>query len=47
MLETLYLTSVPGMKEKILTAKNENVKDAVDADKLDFQCTKYYLAKLH
>jgi antitoxin YefM len=34
--ETLYIMSVPGMTEKLITAHNEDLDDCVTADNLDW-----------
>ena len=34
--ETLYIMNVPGMAEKLISAREENLGDCVSADKLDW-----------
>lgn len=34
--ETLYLMGIPGMAEKLMTAKEEDLSDCVTADELDW-----------
>ena len=35
LLETLYIETVPGLKEKILDGKNEPLEDSLDENEVD------------
>ncbi len=36
LMETLYLTSIPGMKEKLIRGMNTPVDECIPADEVDF-----------
>lgn len=36
ILETLYLSSIPGLKESLIEAKEASEEDFVDADQVDW-----------
>ena len=47
IMETLYLVSVPGMREKIMDGMKEPLEDCVDETAVDWYCTKPFIPKLH
>ena len=41
IVETLYLVSVPGMREKLMAAKAEPLDDCVDESAVDWQPSRF------
>ena len=40
-METLYLVSMPGMREKLMAAKAESLEDCVDESPVEWQPSRF------
>ena len=45
LMETLYLSSIPGMKEKIVEGLKTPIEDCIPEDQVEWECTLLFILK--